>query len=327
MVEGDFGMSEQPPTGPYEQMPGQPPTGPYQQSPQQPRWTGHPQSGGYPLGGYSQNGAYLQGGGYPAEGRYSQGGSYPQDGGFAPGPGGPQYPYFPPPQPKKRHRLRTWLIIATAVFAGIIGAAVAIGIAAGSAANKAANPVSAQSATPNALNSAESAAASCNSAGGSWNGSSCAPASSAPSLPSGPAMLAPGQGEPVSIGSSSQTAATITVESINVSTQPAQAYGSAPANGYFVVIQVKAAVDSSYTDGFQVNQYDFYDLVRGHHYDPDNGNAYDALSDSQSNQDITATLGAGETSSGWIAFDVPHPHGYIVYAPNANGQPLAEWKY
>jgi hypothetical protein len=28
---------------------------------------------------------------------------------------------------------------------------------------------------------------------------------------------------------------------------------------------------------------------------------------------------AGESSSGWVVFDVPSPHGYIVYAPNADG--------
>jgi hypothetical protein len=94
-------------------------------------------------------------------------------------------------------------------------------------------------------------------------------------------MLSVGQSE--TVGSGTTPWATITVESVSVTTQPTQSYGSA--------------------------------------------NSSDALSDSQSNQDITATLGAGETSSGWIAYDVPHPHGYIVYAPNANGQPLAEWKY
>jgi hypothetical protein len=28
---------------------------------------------------------------------------------------------------------------------------------------------------------------------------------------------------------------------------------------------------------------------------------------------------AGESSSGWVVFDVPSPYGYIVYAPNADG--------
>ena len=138
-------------------------------------------------------------------------------------------------------------------------------------------------------------------------------------------MLSVGQSE--TVGSGTTPWATITVESVSVTTQPTQSYGSAPANGYFVVVQVKATCDPSYTGGFPINELDFYDLVRGHHYDPGNGNSYSALSDSQTNQSITATLGAGETSSGWIAFDVPRSHGYIVYAPNLNGQPLGEWKY
>ena len=255
--------------------------------------------------------------GYPQGGSYPQGGAYPQDGGYQPGPGyvpgpggptgGPQFPYGPPPQPRKRHRLRTWLLIASAVFAGLIAAVIAIAIAAGNAANKAANPVAVQpSVTP---------------------ASQTSDTSTPTPTPTGPEILSVGQTETVGNASTNATSATITVESVSVTTQPAQSYGSAPANGYFVVVQVKATCDPSYTGGFPINELDFYDLVRGHHYDPGNGNSYSALSDSQTNQSITATLGAGETSSGWIAFDVPRSHGYIVYAPNANGQPLAEWKY
>ena len=47
----------------------------------------------------------------------------------------------------------------------------------------------------------------------------------------------------------------------------------------------------------------------------------------QSNADITTTLAAGETASGWMALDVPSRHGKIVYSPNADGQPIAEWSY
>jgi hypothetical protein len=140
-------------------------------------------------------------------------------------------------------------------------------------------------------------------------------------------MLTPGQSASVNVGGSDQTAATITVESATLTTHPAQSFGSAPAKGHFVIVQVKATCDPSYTDGFSINSLDFYDLVNGTHYDSGNGNAYDALSDSQSNEDITTTLAAGETSTGWVAFDVPSAHGAIVYAPNADGQPLAEWTY
>ncbi len=72
---------------------------------------------------------------------------------------------------------------------------------------------------------------------------------------------------------------------------------------------------------------DFYAKVAGQHFDEGNGNAFNALSNGQQTNDITGTLAAGETSSGWLAFDVPRPHGFIVYAPNFDGQPLAEWKF
>ncbi len=39
------------------------------------------------------------------------------------------------------------------------------------------------------------------------------------------------------------------------------------------------------------------------------------------------TLNASETASGWLLFDLPSPHGKIVYAPNLDGQPLAYWKF
>ena len=39
-----------------------------------------------------------------------------------------------------------------------------------------------------------------------------------------------------------------------------------------------AACGPSYTDGFNINTLDFYDLINGTHYDSGNGNAYDALS-------------------------------------------------
>ncbi len=277
-------MSEQPPSGPYEQMPGQPPDS-YPQGPDGPQY---PHASPPPSGPYEQ---------MPGQPPYS----------FPPAPGGPQYPYAPPPQRGKQHPLRKWLIIASAVFAGIIVALVAIGAAVGTGAKHAANPVAAQpSFTPATQN---------------YDTSTPTPS------PTGPDMLSMGQAETVGDASTSTTWATITVESATVTTQPVQSYGSAPANGYFVVVHVKATADPNYTDGFPINELDFYDLVKGSHHDPGNGNAYGALTDAQSNADLTTTLAAGETSSGWMAFDVPSRHGYIVYAPNADGQPLAEWNY
>jgi hypothetical protein len=140
-------------------------------------------------------------------------------------------------------------------------------------------------------------------------------------------MLALGQTETLADPSSNAAIGTVTVESATVTTRPAQSYGDGPANGYFVVVQVKATADPSYTDGWEIGEPDFYALVRGTHYDPGNGHAIMALTDAQSTADITTVLAAGETARGWMAFDVPSRHGYIVYAPNSDGQPVAEWKY
>jgi hypothetical protein len=209
--------------------------------------------------------------------------------------------------PEVHHRLRPWALITSAVFAGIVVAAVTGCASTGASANPAAS-TAANSTAPSASQPANS------------------PADTSSPAPSGPEMFA--LGEPGTIfDSSNATIGTVTVESATVTTRPGQSYGNAPANGYFVIARVKATVDPSYTDGWAFAEQDFYALVRGTHYDPGNGYAILALTDAQSAADITTTLAAGETASGWMAFDVPSPHGYIVYEPNPNGPPLGEWKY
>ncbi len=167
------------------------------------------------------------------------------------------------------------------------------------------------------------------------NGQSCTflnpagycPGDSPSPAPSGPDMLAVGQAETLG-DSSDATVGTVTVESARVTTQPADpSYGERPANGYYVIVHVKATADPSYTDGWDLNALDFYALAGNRHYTWDSGNAYEALSSSQQNQDIMSTLAAGETVTGWLSFDVASPHGQIVYAPNLDGQPIAEWSY
>lgn len=145
--------------------------------------------------------------------------------------------------------------------------------------------------------------------------------------PSGPQQVTMGQSITITDTSAGTTEGTVTVVSASVTTQPAQSFANAPANGFFVVVHISAAADQSYTSGFNVSSIDFYVKSAGQHYTDGNGNAFGALTDQQSNQNISATLAAGETASGWIAFDVPRPHGFVVYAPNFNGQPLAEWAY
>jgi len=135
-------------------------------------------------------------------------------------------------------------------------------------------------------------------------------------------------GDPETLGSNDTgaTEGTVTISHPVLATQPADSYGSAPQNGYFVVVTAAAAADQGYTDGFDIYSGDFYALSGGSHYGESNGNSYDALADINTELN-SSTLAAGETTSGKLVFDVSSPHGYIVYAPNMDGQPLAEWKY
>jgi len=122
------------------------------------------------------------------------------------------------------------------------------------------------------------------------------------------------------------TIGTLTLASPHVTTYPADSYGERPQNGYYVIVTARAGADQGYTGGYDVSTSDFYALVGGQHYDEGDGNAYQALSDINSELGYT-TLAAGETTSGKLVFDLPSRHGEIVYAPNYGGQPLAEWKY
>lgn len=227
-----------------------------------------------------------------------------------------QPPYMPPgmrPEPPRRkHPLRKWLIIASATFVGVI-AAISIALAAiGTAAHNAANPVASHSAAPPPATANDTNAAT--------------EAASSPA-PSGPDMLTVGQAETIG-DSDNTTVGTVTVESVTITTRPADpSFEQGPANGYYVKVHIKATADPAYTQGWNVNELDFYALVKGSHVQPGNGNAYESLTDSQTNSDLTGTLAAGESSDGWLAFDVSSRHGKIVYAPNLDGQPVAEWSY
>lgn len=159
------------------------------------------------------------------------------------------------------------------------------------------------------------------------NAASSNPATPAatPPTPTSPAMLS--QGQPVLIRLGGSDAGSVTVTSVKTSTTPADPdLGAKPENGYFVAARVSVAVDPNFSTGFDISPADFYVLNGSTHYSEGNGNSFDALDISLSELDTT-TLGAGQKTSGPIVFDVSSPHGYVVYAPNLNGQPLAEWKY
>ena len=206
-------------------------------------------------------------------------------------------------------RAAMWMLPAAVGLAGGLGLLVAGVIVYSTSASPAAASTAAKSTAPSASQPATS------------------PAGTSSPAPSGPDMLALGQAETLADSSSNAAIGTVTVESATVATRPAQSYGSRPANGYFVVVHVKATADPSHTDGWEIAEPEFYALVREARYAPGNGYAIMALTDAQSTADITTVLAAGETVRGWMAFDVPSRHGYIAYAPNSDGQPVAEWKY
>jgi hypothetical protein len=66
--------------------------------------------------------------------------------------------------------------------------------------------------------------------------------------------------------------------------------------------------------------------MQDHAATPDNITARCCSTSGQANS-LSTLLAAGETTDGWLSFDVPSRHGEIVYAPNSNLQPIAEWSY
>jgi len=133
-------------------------------------------------------------------------------------------------------------------------------------------------------------------------------------------------GTPMIVSQGGQDAATLKVTSVRAFTTPADQYGDPPHHGWFVVAHVTARTDPAFTDGFDISSFDFYAKVRGQHFDEADGNSIFALPMSQEGT-FTTTLGAGERTSGLLVFDVPAPHGQIMYSPNLDGQPLSSWKF
>jgi hypothetical protein len=133
-------------------------------------------------------------------------------------------------------------------------------------------------------------------------------------------------GDTMSITQDGQDAADITITRVSVTTQPADPeFGEPPQNGYYVTAHVKIVVRPDFTGGFDVNSQDFYAKHGTDHFDEGNGNALEAPGNSL--ELGFSTLGAGETASGTLVFDMPAPHGRIAYAPNLNGQALGYWRY
>lgn len=152
-------------------------------------------------------------------------------------------------------------------------------------------------------------------------------ASTASPSPTGPAFAAWGERNGVSITSGNGGDATVAALSETSTTLPADSeFGSRPSHGYFLVIRVRVEDLPSATGSFDISSLDFYVRVRGEHFDEGNGNSYDAVSDT-SDELSAVTLNPGERTNGLLLFDVPSPHGQLVYAPNYTGESLVEWKF
>lgn len=115
---------------------------------------------------------------------------------------------------------------------------------------------------------------------------------------------------------------TITVSDLEITTSPADSYGSGPKRDVFLIF----TVDLEATGTMDVYEDDFYvRLEDGTRIDQGDGNSWDAidLDDSLG----YATVNAGEKRTGYIVFDVPDEHGELAYAPNWDGGPIVVWEY
>ena len=209
----------------------------------------------------------------------------------------------PVPPPSKSHRLRNWLIgvgvVVVALLGGIVGCAALVNGALHHAVDS--NSISSQRPADIAPQA----------------GTANTPA------PAGPVELR--LGDPASISQDGANAATIILSKRAVSSQPVDQFSTGPHNGYFVAIRIDVSADPSLSSGFDINPLDFYALSGSAHYDEGDGNAYEGP---HNGAELNATtLNASETASGWLLFDLPSPHGKIVYAPNLDSQPLAYWKF
>src|SRR6266568_119037 len=133
-----------------------------------------------------------------------------------------------------------------------------------------------------------------------------APPASEPSSPPAttPETLQIGQAATVTMDGTD--AAKLMVVSVKASTRPADEYGSPPQHRYFLTVEVRATALPSNSNGFDIGAIDFYALLGGSHFESDNGNALDAPG---ADNELYATLNAGESTSGTVVFDVPSKHG------------------
>ena len=208
----------------------------------------------------------------------------------------------PEPQPRKRHIIR-WIL---AGIGGFIALIIIVSIASAGSGNHttaspapASPPASTVPAAPAATQAPD------------------------PSPSPGTFNLAAGQSVTVSAYLGTQGGA-ITVNQIIRTTKPNDpSFGQNPANGLYVLAQITYTAAAG--KQLNPNALDWYALNNGQHYTYGNGHALWAIDSSKMLS--SATLNSGETTTGWIAWDVPAGHGTIVYAPGLSGTPTASWAY
>jgi len=92
-----------------------------------------------------------------------------------------------------------------------------------------------------------------------------------------------------------------------------------PTRGWFLGVHVKV---KALADEQSSLWGDFYVLMRGHHYDPD------AYAERWSPTLDYVDLHKGETSEGWLVFDVPARHGQVVLGQSdGSGGKVATWSF
>jgi hypothetical protein len=213
----------------------------------------------------------------------------------------------PPPQPRRPRWPRRHPVLT--IFLGVFLAGIALLIALGAVLSSAANQIT----QPDQASPAAAPAA-----------SSAASTYTPPPVPAGPPVAA--VGESMTVTQDGQDAATVTVLRVETSTQPVDQYSYGPAKGYFVSVLVRYRAKNTYTGGFDVSPLDWYAKTGSQHFDEGDANAYEGPHGMNGELD-SPTLSAGETTTGWLLFDLPSAHGKIAYAPNYTGGALGYWRF
>jgi hypothetical protein len=104
--------------------------------------------------------------------------------------------------------------------------------------------------------------------------------------------------------------------------------GHAPANGYYVVFNLKATATASV---FTLDPTAFQAMVNDGHYDVYSGNAPSLSLPNNVNAATggfaASVLTKGQSASREIAFDIPDQHGTIEFTPGNATSPVVYWSF